>query len=166
MIKCPVCHSQNYSLEGANTKLFSLSKFQKLKSELSCTQQTKYKLHLKLCMLKKKTYFFSIPVQYFSLDKLFVLRDCDTLKTFHFGWRTFTNGSGGVRRFSCRGSAVQYCMPGSFWSVVFVCPMLWCRWLAKMDEWIIKRYVRSVFSEGHIHSSAEELIIHFSLFTA
>lgn len=73
------------------------------------------------------------------------------------------------QRWFCSASAAQYCMLGSFWSVdlaVFVCPMLWCWWLAKTDEWIIKRHVRSVFSEGHIYSSAEILIIHFSLFAA
>lgn len=56
------------------------------------------------------------------------------------------------------GGVVQYCMLSSVWSAnsaVFVCPMLWCRWLVEADEWIIKRHVRSVLSEGHVHSSAQ-----------
>ena len=71
------------------------------------------------------------------------------------------------QRWFCRRSAVQYCMLGSFWSLdlaVFVGPMLWCRWLVKLDQWIIKRHVRSVISEGHIQSSAEKLMMHISLF--
>ena len=66
-----------------------------------------------------------------------------------------------------RGSAVQYFMLGSFWSVdlaVFVCPMFAMR-LISGDGLMNHKKARQkcLFSEGHIHSSAEKLLIHFSL---
>lgn len=134
VIKCPVCHFQNYSLEGVNTKHFSTSTLrrQKWTKRTTGSLDSLFIIHLYLQSntLHSKQYtnyisitFYywkavyilhtaplSIPVQYFSLDKLFVLRDCDILKTFHFGWRTFTN-SRGVTRFSPKQSHWMFMPP-------------------------------------------------------
>ena len=114
MFKCPVCHFWNFSLEGAKYKAprsfhtggqqrtkrpraairFHLKK----KKIRTCKKQNKVHTFIfKLCISEKGSLQPSSyhPRHYFPFEQIVhAVRGCDTLKTFHFGWRTFTNGGG------------------------------------------------------------------------
>lgn len=126
MFKCPVCRFWNYTLEGAKYKapqsfhtggqqrterLRAAIRFHLKKKIRSCKKQIKVHIHFQTLHIRERQFtpFFLVFSALLSFEQIVhAVRGCDTLKTFHFGWRTFTNGGGGwcggVTRFAPKQS--------------------------------------------------------------
>lgn len=77
----------------------------------SCKKQIKVHIHFQTLHIRERQFtpFFLVFSALLSFEQIVhAVRGCDTLKTFHFGWRTFTNGGGGwcggVTRFAPKQS--------------------------------------------------------------